>query len=106
MKLFVAILLCCGSGTMAHTAQAVIVPNNLINAEGNSPPNDFLNEQSFRMQMVISASEFSALGSAPDVTNSLSSIWFRIDGASATAPLWGLVGRLFLSRSLPGGRII
>jgi len=92
MKMFIAISLCCASEMMVHAAQQVITPNNLSSVEGNSSLNDFLNVQSFRMQMVISASEFSSLSSAPGVSNILSTIWFRIDGASTDGTLTGFGG--------------
>lgn len=82
------VLGCC---VTAHAAQQIVVPNALDNAEGNSSVNDLLNAQSFRMQMVIEASQFSSLSSAPGMTNFLSSIWFRTDGASTDGALsdWG-----------------
>jgi hypothetical protein len=76
----------------AQAAQQVVVPNNLANTEGNSSANDFLTSQSFRMQMVIDASQFSSLSSSPNVTNILSSIWFRIDGASGDGAFSGFSG--------------
>jgi len=44
---------------------------------------DFLNTPSFRMQMVFDASQFGALATGPNVTNSLTSISFRPDGSSS-----------------------
>jgi hypothetical protein len=59
----------------------VVVPNQLANVEGNSSASDVLTASSFRLQMVFAASQF-PLSSAPNVTNSLTRISFRIDGAS------------------------
>jgi hypothetical protein len=92
MKRIISILLLCMFGAMTHAAQQVAEPNNVANVEGNSSVNDFLTSQSFRMQIVFDASQFGFLSSAPGVTNILSTIWFRIDGASTDGMLSGFRG--------------
>jgi hypothetical protein len=58
------------------------VPNNLANVEGNTSVNDFLNSSSFRMQMVFDVSQFAGLPEGPNISNSVTSIDFRLDGGS------------------------
>jgi len=59
-----------------------VEPNDRANAEGNSSESDVINTPFFRMQILFDASQFSFLSSAPGVTNALSRISFRVDGAS------------------------
>jgi hypothetical protein len=79
---FQAFLLLLGACTaLAQTNSVAIVPNDRANVEGNSSASDVLTAQSFRLQMVFDASQFSSLSSAPGISNVLSGISFRLDGA-------------------------
>jgi len=96
------LLLLCACAAMAEPVQ-VVVPNNLANAEGNSSMSDFLNSPTFRMQMVFDASQFGALANGAGVTNSLTSISFRLDSASRSAVLYVFDGAsVSLSTTLRG----
>jgi hypothetical protein len=75
-------LCCC---VTAHAAQQLVVPNNLVNTEGNTSNSDLFINGIARMVQVYSASEFSSFG-APIL---------RIDGVSfraesGTGPVGGV----------------
>jgi hypothetical protein len=76
---------------LAQRVEAV-VPGNLANVEGDTSVNDFLSASSLRMQMVYDASQFSVLPNTPDLTNSINSIWFRLDGVPAFDPHYLFLG--------------
>jgi hypothetical protein len=65
-----------------------VVPAGLVNVEGNTNVNDFVNSSSFRMQLVFDASQFGGLGSGPAISNSVYGIAFRIDGPSTFDAHW------------------
>jgi len=57
----------------------IVVPNNLVNVEGNSSVSEPFNSTSFRFQQVFDASQFAI---PPGMTARIDSISFRIDGAA------------------------
>jgi hypothetical protein len=73
--------LCCAWAAVAQPVQ-IVVPGGLANVEGNTSVNDFLSASSFRMQMVFDASQFASLPEGPNISNSVTSIGFRLDGGS------------------------
>jgi hypothetical protein len=91
------------SAACAALAQPVqvVVPGGLGNVEGNTNMSDFLNASSFRMQMVFDASQFTGLGSGPGISNRISSISFRIDGASTSTVLYSFGGASVTLSTIP-----
>ena len=89
--------------TVWSQGTTVFVPGGLANAEGNSSLSDFLNTSSFRMQMVFDASQFTGLGSGPGISNSITGIAFRPDGASTYHVLYGFGGASVTLSTTPRG---
>ena len=80
MKKLIPMLLLWSSGLGALAQGVVVVPNGFANVEGNSSTSDPFTSSSFRLQMVIDASQFAI---PPGASGRINSISFRIDGASS-----------------------
>ena len=89
MKKLIPMLLLWSSALAALAQGVVVVPNGFGNVEGNSSTSDPFTSSSFRLQMVIDASQFAIPAGA---SGRVDGIAFRVDGASTGGALYSFGG--------------
>ena len=89
MKKLIPILLLWSSALAALAQGVVVVPNGFATVEGNSSTSDPFTSSSFRLQMVIDASQFAI---PPGASGRINSISFRIDGSSSGNVIYSFGG--------------